>query len=249
MLVDELASGTDPAEGSALGQAVVSELARRVRLTVVTTHYPELKEWASATTVAANAATGIDPVTHAPLYRIVLGRPGSSHALRTAGRLGLAASIVADARAASRPSGCGSPTPRRDGGRGTVGGGRARSGRGRAREAAASQSTRAGAPASSRRIREVRASSARARELALAEAERDLAEARAELRALREEIRVARRREKRPGAHRPRARRAERDRDRHLAAASARAASAEERCARSTNRRRCWRRSASAIPS
>ena len=103
VLVDELASGTDPIEGAALAQAVLAALARSARLTVVTTHYPELKEWASSTDDAANAATGFDPVTHAPLYRILLGRPGASHALRIAERLGLDEGIVEDARARVAP--------------------------------------------------------------------------------------------------------------------------------------------------
>ena len=98
VLIDELASGTDPVEGGALAQAVLTQLVQQARLTVVTTHHPELKEWASATEGAANAATGFDDVTHAPLYRIVLGRPGMSYALQTAERLGLDESIVADAR-------------------------------------------------------------------------------------------------------------------------------------------------------
>ena len=76
VLVDELASGTDPVEGSALAQALLARLARQARLTVVTTHYPELKEWASATDGVANAATGFDPETHEPLYRIALGPAG-----------------------------------------------------------------------------------------------------------------------------------------------------------------------------
>ena len=98
VLLDELASGTDPVEGSALAQALVARLAEQARLTLVTTHYPELKEWASATEGVANAATGFDPDTHAPLYRIALGRPGTSHALQIAERLGLDAGVVAAAR-------------------------------------------------------------------------------------------------------------------------------------------------------
>ena len=64
----------------------------------MTTHYPELKEWASATEGVANAATGFDPETHEPLYRVTLGRPGVSHALRIAERLGLDGAVVSDAR-------------------------------------------------------------------------------------------------------------------------------------------------------
>ncbi|MBA3841813.1 MAG: endonuclease MutS2, partial [Actinobacteria bacterium] len=103
VLVDEIASGTDPEEGSALAQALLERLVRQARLTVVTTHYPELKEWASARPDAVNAATALDPDTHTPLYSITLGRPGISHALQTAERLGLAADVVVDARARVAP--------------------------------------------------------------------------------------------------------------------------------------------------
>ncbi len=98
VLVDEVASGTDPVEGSALAQALVDRLAHQARLTVVTTHYPELKEWAGATDGAMNAATALDPESGEPSYRLTLGRPGISHALQTAERLGLDAAVVADAR-------------------------------------------------------------------------------------------------------------------------------------------------------
>src|SRR5215211_7212701 len=103
VLVDELTSGTDPVEGSALAQALLARLAAQARLTVVTTHYPELKEWASSTEGVANAATGFDPDTHAPLYSVALGRPGTSHALQIAERLGLDAAVVADARGRVAP--------------------------------------------------------------------------------------------------------------------------------------------------
>ena len=65
---------------------------------VATSHYAELKEWASATEGVANAATGFDADTGAPLYRIALGRPGTSHALRIAGQLGLPDELVEAAR-------------------------------------------------------------------------------------------------------------------------------------------------------
>jgi DNA mismatch repair protein MutS2 len=219
VLVDELAAGTDPAEGAALAQAVLTELAARARLTVITTHHPELKEWASATDGAANAATGLDPVTHTPLYRLVLGRPGTSHALQTAERLGVDASIVADARRRVAPE-------------------RLRIAELLAEAEAAEQSAAderqaaAREHAEARRLAErerERASAAQAREHALVEADRDLAVARAELRALREEIRAAQRREREvrriPSAA---SARAESDRDRHLTAASTRATRAEQ---------------------
>ena len=76
VLLDEVAAGTDPIEGSALAQALLARLAGRARLVMATTHYAELKEWASATDGVANAATAFDPRTHAPLYAVTLGRPG-----------------------------------------------------------------------------------------------------------------------------------------------------------------------------
>ena len=103
VLVDELASGTDPVEGAALAQALLARLARQARLTVVTTHHPELKEWASGADGVANAATALDPETGEPLYRLSLGRPGTSHAIRTAERLGLDPEVVEEARALVAP--------------------------------------------------------------------------------------------------------------------------------------------------
>jgi len=226
VLVDELAAGTDPAEGAALAQAVVAELARRARLTLVTTHHPELKEWASATDDAANAATGFDPVTHEPLYRIVLGRPGTSHALQTAERLGLDAPIVADARSRVTPERLriADLLAEAEAAERAATTEREAAARERADARELGDRARERAEALEAQLEEVRASAARTRELALAEAERDLAEARAELLALREEIRVARRRDREARRAAPAASaQAESDRDRHLAAASKRA--------------------------
>ena len=103
VLLDEIAAGTDPVEGAALAEALLGALAGQARLTVTTSHYAELKEWASAADGAANAATGVDPDTYEPLYTITLGRPGTSHALQTAERLGLPAPIVATARSRIAP--------------------------------------------------------------------------------------------------------------------------------------------------
>ena len=231
VLVDELASGTDPVEGSALAQALLARLDGQARLTVVTTHYPELKEWASATDGAANAATGFDPDTHAPLYRVALGRPGTSHALQIAERLGLDEPIVADARARVAPERLRIAELLAEAQA-------AEQAAAETREAAEQERAEAAHLVSRARKREttleqeieaVRASAARERELALTEANNDLADARAELRALREEIRLARRLEQeRLGASAAAAPRAEGERDRRLGAASARAARAQE---------------------
>src|SRR5262249_38286493 len=98
VLLDELAAGTDPAEGSALAQALLARLSQQARLTVVTTHYAELKEWASSTSASANAATAYDVETDTPLYRVALGRAGTSHALRGAEPLRPDPAVVSDAR-------------------------------------------------------------------------------------------------------------------------------------------------------
>jgi len=223
VLVDELASGTDPVEGSALAQALMARLAALARLTVVTTHYPELKEWASATDGAANAATAFDPETQEPLYRVAIGRPGTSHALETAERLGLDAGVVADARARIAPE------RRRVAELLAEAEEAARAGaesseaaeRERGEAVALAEETRAREAELRAEIDAVRASVAGERERAVAEAERDLAEARAELRALRDEIRAARRLQREAGPE------AEPERDRRLGEASERATTAE----------------------
>lgn len=231
VLIDELASGTDPAEGGALAQAVLTRLVRQARLTVVTTHHPELKEWASATDGAANAATGVDAETHEPLYKIVLGRPGVSYALQTAERLGLDESIVAEARGRVAPerlrmaellaeAEAAEREAREE---------REAATRERAEIRRLHNVTAERAEALDAQIAEVRASAAQARERAIAEAERDLAEARRELEALREEIRRARRRQREVArVSSSAAARAESERDRRLSAASTRAARAEK---------------------
>ena len=199
----------------------------------MTTHYPELKEWASATDGVANAATGFDPETHAPLYRLALGRPGTSHALQIAERLGLDADVVEDARARIEPERlrtaellAEAEAAERQRGRG------ARRGRARARaRPSGSRSARASARPSSRpRSRRCARRRRRRARRRCAQAERDLAEARAELEALRKEIRAARRREReRRVRRRPRPR------------ASATAGSARRPSAAAGPSRRCAR--------
>jgi len=220
VLLDELAGGTDPDEGSALAQALVAQLAGQARLTVVTTHYAALKEWASGASGAANAATALDLETDEPLYSLALGRAGISHALRTAERLGLDPRIVGAARELVDPA------------------------RRRAAELlaeaeaaerlAAEQRTQLERSLVSAAAREaelereldsLRASRDRVRADAKAEVQRELAAARAELGQLREDLRSARRHE---DARRREASVAERDRDRALGRAAERLDRAEQ---------------------
>jgi DNA mismatch repair protein MutS2 len=229
VLLDEVAAGTDPVEGAALARALLGRFVRQARLTIATSHYAELKEWASATEGAANAATGFDPETEAPLYRIALGRAGTSHALRIAERLGLPTELVEEARLQLSPAHLrvGELLAEAEEAERRASEARERA----AGEHAAAETARA---AAERRVAEleaeivrVRTSSAAERERIVAATERELADARAELTALRDEIRAARKLERdRRRASTPAAAANERERDRRLGAAAERAARA-----------------------
>lgn len=94
VLLDELGSGTDPAEGMGLAIAVLEELAAKKCLFVATTHYPEIKEFAKITPGLVNARMAFDRQSLMPLYRLELGEAGESCALYIASRLGLPRHII-----------------------------------------------------------------------------------------------------------------------------------------------------------
>jgi DNA mismatch repair protein MutS2 len=98
VLLDEVGVGTDPIEGGALGLAIVDHLRRRGAHVVATTHYEQLKSYASTTPGVVCAAFGFDAETFAPTYTLNYGTPGRSLALEIAGRLGLNAEILDQAR-------------------------------------------------------------------------------------------------------------------------------------------------------
>jgi DNA mismatch repair protein MutS2 len=98
VLFDELGSGTDPQEGSALARAILVELLRRGINSLVATHYPELKAFAHDTPGAENASMEFDVRSLRPTYRLILGLPGRSNALAIAERLGLDPALLQEAR-------------------------------------------------------------------------------------------------------------------------------------------------------
>ena len=98
LLLDELGSGTDPAEGSAIGVAVLEHLARSGALALVSTHHDALKHYAYETDEAMNASVEFDPGDLSPTYRIRLGAAGPSNAMAVAERLGLPSRILERAR-------------------------------------------------------------------------------------------------------------------------------------------------------
>jgi len=94
VLLDELGAGTDPAEGSALGVAILEELNRRGARVIVTTHHGALKVFAANTPGVTNASVEFDPDSLMPTYRLLVGRPGRSNALHIAKRLGIPESVI-----------------------------------------------------------------------------------------------------------------------------------------------------------
>lgn len=97
ILLDELGAGTDPAEGAALGRAILDELDSIGGLAMVTTHIGDLKTYALSNPRAENAAVEFDIETLRPRYHLHIGDVGQSNALKIARRLNLPEHLVARA--------------------------------------------------------------------------------------------------------------------------------------------------------
>lgn len=94
VLLDELGSGTDPAEGMGLATVILSELVKTKCLVVATTHYPEIKDFARDTDGLVNAKMTFDRDNLMPLYKLEIGEAGESCALYIAGRLGMPVEMI-----------------------------------------------------------------------------------------------------------------------------------------------------------
>ncbi|MBI5943425.1 MAG: endonuclease MutS2 [Chloroflexi bacterium] len=103
VIFDELGSGTDPQEGAAIARAILSHLLDVGSMTLVATHYPELKTFAHGTDGVVNASLEFDIKTLRPTYKLTLGLPGRSNALLIAQKLGLPQPIIDSARAEINP--------------------------------------------------------------------------------------------------------------------------------------------------
>lgn len=98
VLFDELGAGTDPAEGAALAKAILEEFHSAGALLVASSHYGELKAFAYNTPGFQNAAMEFDAKSLRPTYRLLMGAPGASHALKIAERYGMPKHLVELAR-------------------------------------------------------------------------------------------------------------------------------------------------------
>jgi DNA mismatch repair protein MutS2 len=96
--IDELGSGSDPNLGGAFAEVIMEELARKHAFGIVTTHYLNLKVMANHTNGILNGAMQFDEVNLQPMYKLVVGKPGSSYTFSIAERIGLPKHLINRAR-------------------------------------------------------------------------------------------------------------------------------------------------------
>ena len=99
VLIDEFGSGTEPAAGGAIAEAILSEFDKRGVYGVITTHYTNLKLYASADTGVMNGAMMFDVKNIAPMFKLEMGLPGNSFAFELARKMGMPEEVIKDAEA------------------------------------------------------------------------------------------------------------------------------------------------------
>jgi DNA mismatch repair protein MutS2 len=98
IILDELGTGTDPREGGALAVSILEEMIKTASTILITTHFPEVKNFAFLTQGVKNASMAFDDASGKPTYAIVPDLPGDSHALEMAQANGIPETVVAAAR-------------------------------------------------------------------------------------------------------------------------------------------------------
>ncbi len=96
--IDELGSGSDPNLGGAFAEVIMEELAKKHSLGLVTTHYLNLKVMANKVNCIINGAMAFDEKNLKPLYKLIVGKPGSSYTFSIAERIGLPHNLINKAR-------------------------------------------------------------------------------------------------------------------------------------------------------
>jgi DNA mismatch repair protein MutS2 len=96
--IDELGSGSDPNLGGAFAEVILEELGRKHAIGIVTTHYLNLKVMANKTPGIINGAMAFDEKSLMPLYKLIVGKPGSSYTFAIAQRIGLEKKLIDRAR-------------------------------------------------------------------------------------------------------------------------------------------------------
>ena len=96
--IDELGSGSDPNLGGAFAEVILDELAKKHAFGVVTTHYLNLKIMANKTPGIINGAMAFDEKNLLPLYKLIVGKPGSSYTFAIAERIGMDGELIRKAR-------------------------------------------------------------------------------------------------------------------------------------------------------